>query len=66
MMDISTYAELDESESRFDGAIARRHMCQTLCFSEEKLENSSPKIVKHLTIGYAITLTRSLCILVDQ
>ena len=45
-MDISTYAELDESDSRFDGAIARRHMCQTLCFSEEKLASSSPKIVE--------------------
>jgi hypothetical protein len=46
MMDVSTYAELDESEARFDGAIARRHMCQRLCFSEEKLANSSPEIIK--------------------
>jgi hypothetical protein len=46
MMDVSTYAELDESESRFDGAIARRHMCQRLYFSEEKLTNSTPEIIK--------------------
>jgi hypothetical protein len=39
-MDMETYASLDESESRFDGNVARRHLCGRLAMQEVGLEAS--------------------------
>lgn len=39
-MDMETYASLDESESRFDGNVARRHLSGRLAMQEMRLEAS--------------------------
>lgn len=46
MMDTHTYAALDETETRFDGAIARRHLCHQLSFKEQSIDSVSTEIRK--------------------
>ena len=36
-MNIRTYAALDETETRFDGAVARNHLCHRLSFREQPI-----------------------------
>jgi hypothetical protein len=43
-MDTRTYAALDESETRFDGAVARKHLCRRLSFNEQPIESISADI----------------------
>jgi hypothetical protein len=59
MMDTRTYAALDETETRFDGAIARKHLCRRLSFYEQPLESVSTEIKKAFDI-WAGTHSKSI------
>ena len=42
-MDMATYASLDESETRFDGAVARDHLARRLAMSISRMEDAPPQ-----------------------
>lgn len=52
-MDLATYVRLDETESRFDGAIARNHLQMHLAMSVVRVEDADPAEIESFWAWHA-------------